>query len=125
MSKKPTEAKPWLSFWGNDLPEEAVTECNLFHFLYEKNKDHLQDTALRYFDKTISYQEMFRNIQQTARAFKRIGVRKGDIITVCSVMTPETVYMFYALDLLGATPNMVDPRTSALGIRAYIEEVNS
>ena len=125
MYKKPTEAKPWLGFWGHDLPEEGATECTLYSYIYGKNKDHLKDIALRYFDKTISYEEMFRRIQQTARAFKSIGVQKGDIITVCSVMTPETVYIFYALDLLGATPNMVDPRTSAQGIRSYIEEVNS
>ncbi|MBQ1352215.1 MAG: AMP-binding protein, partial [Oscillospiraceae bacterium] len=120
MSKKPTEAKPWLAFWGSDLPEAAAIERNLYCYIYERNKNHLQDIALRYFDKTISYKEMFEKIQQTARAFERIGVKKGDIITVCSVMTPETVYMFYALDLLGATTNMIDPRTSAQGIRSYI-----
>ena len=125
MSKKPTEAKPWLAFWGSDLPEAAAIERNLYCYIYERNKNHLQDIALRYFDKTISYKEMFEKIQQTARAFERIGVKKGDIITVCSVMTPETVYMFYALDLLGATTNMIDPRTSAQGIRSYIKEVNS
>ena len=33
--------------------------------------------------------------------------------------------MFSALDLLGATPNMVDPRMSIQGIKEYIEEVHS
>ena len=40
-------------------------------------------------------------------------------------MTPEVVYTFYAADLLGATLNLVDPRSSAEGIREYIEEVAS
>ncbi len=123
--KKPSEDKPWLSFWGNNLPEESLTECSLYHYIYERNKNDLHDDALRYFDKTISYYSLFKNIRQTASAFKSIGIKKGDIVTVCSVMTPETIYIFYALDLLGATPNMVDPRTSAQGIRTYLEEVNS
>lgn len=52
-------------------------------------------------------------------------MKKGDIITVVSVMTPEVVYTFYAADLLGATLNLVDPRYSVEGIREYIEEVES
>lgn len=39
-------------------------------------------------------------------------MKKGDIITVVSVMTPEVVYTFYAADLLGATLNLVDPGTA-------------
>ncbi len=123
--RKPSEVKPWLSLWGDNLPEEAATECTVYNYIYERNKDYPEDIALRYFDKTISYKELFQNIQQTARAFQALGVKKGDIVTICSVMTPETVYMFYALDLLGATSNMIDPRTSAYGIHEYIEEVDS
>jgi len=125
LKKKASEGRPWLVHWGDSLPEEQEAECTAYHYLYQRNRDYPDDIALRYFDKTVSYGEMFDKIQQTARAFRALGVEKGDIITICSVMIPETVYMFYALDLLGATPNMIDPRTSAYGIREYIEEVDS
>jgi len=117
--------KPWLAFWGDSLPEERETECTTFQYLYERNKDYPFDIALRYFDGKITYGELFQNIQKAARAFRALHVKKGDIITICSVMTPETVYITYALNILGATPNMIDPRTSAEGMRDYIEEVNS
>ena len=53
------------------------------------------------------------------------GVKKGDIITVVSIMTPEIIALFYAADMMGATLNLVDPRYSVEGIREYIEEVDS
>ena len=68
---------------------------------------------------------MFENIEKAARAFTAIGVKKGDIIIMATVTTPETVYAFYALDRLGVIPNMVDPRTSTEGIREYIQEVDA
>ena len=34
-------------------------------------------------------------------------------------------YAFYAVDMIGATLNLVDPRYSVEGIHEYIEEVDS
>ena len=65
------------------------------------------------------------NVKKTAAAFRALGVKKGDIITVVSVMTPEVIYAFYAVDMIGATLNLVDPRYSVEGIHEYIEEVDS
>ena len=47
------------------------------------------------------------------------------MVIVSSVTTPETIYIFYALNMIGAVSNMVDPRTSIEGIHDYISEVNS
>ena len=52
-------------------------------------------------------------------------MKKGDIITVVSIMTPEIIALFYAADMMGATLNLVDPRYSVEGIHEYIEEVDS
>lgn len=125
ITKRASEMKPWLSFWGESLPKERETACTVYRFLYERNREYPLDIALRYFDGTITYGELFDHIKKTARAFRALGVKKGDIVTICSVMTPETIYMVYALDMIGATPNMIDPRTSVDGMRDYVEEVHS
>lgn len=54
-----------------------------------------------------------------------MGVKQCDIVVVATVTTPETVYAFYGLNRIGAVANMVDPRTSAEGIREYISEVKA
>lgn len=51
-----------------------------------------------------------------------MGILADEIVIVYSVNTPETIYAIYALNRLGAIVNMVDPRTGAAGIHAYICE---
>ena len=99
--------------------------CTVFDYLCQQNKGHLTDIALSYYGNTISYAELIVNVKKTAAALRAIGMKKGDIATVVSVMTPEAIYLYYAADLLGATLNLVDPRYSPEGIRDYIQEVDS
>ena len=102
-----------------------MPECTIYKYLWQNNKDHLNDTALNYFDRKITYGEMFVNIKKAAKAFSALGVKEGDIVVMTTVTTPETIYAFYGLNRLGAISNMVDPRTSEEGIRDYIKEVDA
>jgi long-chain acyl-CoA synthetase len=124
-SKKPSVLKPWLKFYEKYDVDEELPKCTMHEYLYQKNMGHLDDIALNYFDNNVTYGGFFEHIRKTARAYVAIGVKAGDIVTICSVTTPEIVYSFYAMDMIGAVPNMVDPRTSAEGIREYIKEANS
>ena len=49
----------------------------------------------------------FKNIEKAAKAFQSIGVKKGDVVTIMSMHTPEVIYCIYALNRLGAVANMV------------------
>lgn len=121
----PSIDKPWLKYYSEEAINAPLPECTIYQYLWKNNKDYLGDTALRYFGKKISFSELFKNIDQTANAFVSIGVKPNDIITVCAVSIPETIYLFYGLNKIGAISNMVDPRTSIEGIREYIKEANS
>lgn len=121
----PSIDKPWLKYYSQEAINAPLPECTMYEYLWESNKDYLGNTALRYFDRKISFGEMFDNIEKAAKAFTAIGLKKGDIIIMATVTTPETVYAFYALNRLGVIPNMVDPRTSTEGIREYIREVDA
>lgn len=124
-SKKPSVIKPWLKFYGMYDLNEQLPKCTLTEYIYERNIGHLDDIALSYFDHEITYNEFFEHVKNTARAYLALGVKAGDIITICSVLTPEIAYSFYAMDMIGAIPNMVDPRISTEGIRDYIKEADS
>lgn len=122
---KPSVIKPWLKYYSKDGITEEVPKCTLYDYLFQKNKDYPDDIALNYFDTPITFSQLFHNIQKTAKAYLKLGVKNGDIVTICSITTPEIVYSFYAMDLIGAIPNMVDPRTSVEGMREYIKESKS
>ena len=121
----PSVDKPWLSFYTEEAIHSTVPEYTIFEYIWEENKERLDRVALNYIDRKISYRSMFDNIEKAANAFSSIGVKKGDIVTICAVTLPETIYSFYGLNRLGAICNMVDPRTNVENIRAYIDEVQS
>ena len=118
-------AKPWLKYYDQKYIDMPLPKCSAFEYLCHQNKNHLSETALEYYGRKFTFADLFVNVKKTAAAFRALGVKKGDIITVVSVMTPEVIYAFYAVDMIGATLNLVDPRYSVEGIHEYIEEVES
>lgn len=125
MTGYPSIDKPWLKYYSQESIRAKVPECTIYDLIYERNKDHLDDIALNYYQSKITYGQMFENIEKAAKAFSAIGVKRGDIVIVCMVNTPEMVYIVYALNRLGAVANMVDPRTNIQGLHEYICESNS
>ena len=45
----------------------------MYQYLYENNVDYLNYIALDYFGKTITYRELFKHIDDAAKAFKAMG----------------------------------------------------
>lgn len=121
----PSVDKPWLKYYSEEAINAPLPECTIYEYLWENNKDYLDNTALVYFGKTITFGKLFKNIDLAANAFSSIGIKQDEIVTICAVSIPETIYSFYGLNKIGAISNMVDPRTSTEGIRQYIEEVGS
>ncbi len=122
---KATEAKPWLKYLDAEALKRKYPELSIVDYLLWRNIDRLESTALSYYDNKIDFIELYDHICRTANSYAAMGVKEDDIIVVVSACTPEIVYTFYGLSLIGAIPDMVDPRYSAEGIREYIEEVNA
>ena len=120
-----SQARPWLRYYDQKYIDQALPECSAFDFVRTRNKDRLMSTAMEYYGRKFTYADLIVSVKKTAAAFRALGVKKGDIITVVSVMTPEVIYAFYAADRIGATLNLVDPRYSPEGIHDYIQEVRS
>ena len=121
----PSQSRPWMAFYDKKFQEMQPPACTVFEYLCQQNKNHLSDLAIDYYGSRITYADLIVRIKKAAAALRAIGVEKGEIVTVVSVMTPESIALFYAAAMLGATLNLVDPRYSSEGIREYIQEVGS
>lgn len=99
--------KPWLKYYSDEAINAPLPEMTMYQYIWENNKDHLSDIALRYYGTKISYGKLFENIKKAASALWAMGVRPGDIVTIMSMHTPETIYAFYGLNYIGAVANMV------------------
>ena len=122
MTGYPSINRPWLKYYSDEAKEAKIPECTIYDYLWESNREHLDNVALDYFGYKIPYRKMFEEINKVAQAFANLGIKEGDTIIIAAVTIPEVIYAFYALNQLGAISNMVDPRTSESGIQKYILE---
>lgn len=106
----PSIDKPWLKYYSESAKNASLPEGSLYDVLIANSKDYGEHDALQYFDTFVTYNQLIENINRTASAFVSKGVKKGDVVTICSVMTPEIIYIFYALNKIGAISDIIDPR---------------
>ena len=109
LSGYPSIDKPWLKYYSEEAINALLPKCTVWENIYERNKDHLVDTALLYFGKKISYGKLFVEIDRTAKALANLGVKNGDTVAVCMPAVPEAIYTILALNKLGANAGMLNP----------------
>lgn len=117
--------KPWLKYFDEEAIMEEVPKMTCSEYVEHNNLQHKNDIIIDYFGNKITYANFFANRDKASKAFQAIGVKKGDIVTICSVTTPETIYAFYALNQIGAIANFIDVRYSEQAIEKFIDEVDS
>ena len=121
----PSIDKPWLKYYSEEAIHTLLPEKTLYGYLYENNRNNMESVALNYYGKRISYKDFFEHIKETADAFAAIGIKKGDMVTILSLITPETIYCIYALNYIGAIANMGYLSLSDDEIVHMVEKTNS
>lgn len=125
MTGYPSIDKPWLKYYSEEAITSPLPECTIYEYLYDNNKDFPNDIALIYLGKNITYGEMFKNIEMTAKALISLGVKANDIVTVALPSIPEALYLVYAINKIGAVANMIHPLAGENEIINYLNEVKS
>lgn len=122
MTGYPSIDKPWLKYYSEEAINEPLPSNTMYEYLWEKNKEHLEDIALIYFGQKIIYKRLFENFDKTASAFSSLGIKKGDIVVIAIPNIPESVYCIYGLNKIGAIADMVDLRSKGDTLLHYLIE---
>lgn len=127
--------KPWLKYYCEiekrlniKDAEEYVSNDNcksMYQSIYVSNATHLDYVALEYFGTQITYQQLFDKINSVAGSLLNYGIKQGDYVSICLPNIPEIVYFMYALNRIGATACLIDPRTNAEGIMERVNAANA
>ena len=107
MTGYPSIDKPWLNYYSKEVIDTPLPECTIYEHIFNNNQDNLDRTALVYYGTKISYRQMFQEISYIAGSLEDNGVKEGAIVTVCMINSPETIYLIFALNKIGAVANMV------------------
>ena len=120
-----SQAKPWMKYFSEESKKAEVPKMKVYSYFKEVNKSRLHDTALYFYGTKITVKKMLDTIDICADAFDAIGVGKGDVVSIVSASTPESICAFYALNKIGATMNAIDPRLSKDNIAEMIKASGS
>lgn len=127
----PSKDRIWLKRSKRASVKLPDSHLSVYDYIYECNKNNLDDVALEYdplidYSSTkITYRKLFKMIETTTKAYMELGVKKGDIVTVCLPSFVENIVNFYALNRLGAIANQIHPLASKDEVKFYLEEAES
>ncbi len=102
-----------------------ITEATVADNIIERNQKNANITAIEYFDTQISYKEMFAYIELYAKAFRAIGVKPGEVVTLCLACTPDAIFAFYGLNKIGAIANCVNPNYFKIDGKKYMDQTRA
>ncbi len=75
--------------------------------------------------KKITYKDLLINVSKAANVLKKIGVKKGDRVTIYLTMIPELAYMMLACARIGAIHSIIFGGFSAESIAGRIKDCKS
>ena len=87
-------------------------EGSMFDMVKSVAERYPNNVAFDFMGKSTTYGEMVANIEKCARSLRTIGVRQNDRVTIAMPNCPQAIYMFYAVNMIGAVANMVRPVAS-------------
>ena len=111
---------PWTAFYGNtpvtlDYPHETM-----YRMVALAARRHPKNNAYIFMGKATTYAEFMSRIDAAAKGLYKMGIRAGDKVTICMANTPQALDCFYALNRIGAIPNMIHPLSAAQEIAFYL-----
>lgn len=120
-----TAKMPWAGHVGAVPLHLDYFEGSMFDKVADIAAQYPNNVAFDFMGKSTTYKELIREIERCAKALKTIGVREGDRVTIAMPNCPQAIYMFYAVNLVGAVANMIHPLSAEKEIEFYLNESES
>ena len=116
---------PWKKYYTKEELKFKVEDISIYEMFKRSALSNLNCPAVNYYGRVYSYKEFLKRIDRAALSFSRIGVKKGDIVTICMPNTPEGLISFYAVSKIGAISNMIHPLSGEEEIKNYLNSTKS
>ena len=120
-----TAKTPWKDHLG-DVPFTLdYFDGTMYEKVEEIAKKYPNYIAFDFMGKPTTYRELTRNVELCAKSLSMLGIRENDKVTIAMPNCPQAIFMFYAVNLIGAISNMVHPLSSEKELEFYINESES
>ncbi len=120
-----TAKTPWADHLGSVPLHLEYFEGSMFDKVASIAEQYPNQVAFDFMGRPTTYRQMVHEIERCAKALKTIGVRENDKVTIAMPNCPQAIYMFYAVNLVGAIANMIHPLSAEKEIEFYLNESES
>lgn len=118
--------KPWLKHVAEGNPKEInIPEMSLPELFNESVRKYSSKTAVNFFGKTYSYEQLNALIKNVAASLKNSGVKKGDRVALMLPNCPQYPISYYAALLCGATIVQINPMYKSTELLYVLEDSES
>ena len=122
--RKPIPA-PWSKYYTDEELDIKIPNISLYKQVVNSSESYPDFLAYKYLGRKVTYKKFVKQIDRAAIAFKKLNVKKGDIVTICLPNIPESLIAFYALNKLGAIANMLHPLSAEEEIKESLNSTKS
>ena len=120
-----TAKTPWAEHLGAVPLHLDYFEGSMFDKVAQIAQQYPDQVTFDFMGRSTTYRQMIHEIERCAKALKTIGVRENDKVTIAMPNCPQAIYMFYAVNLVGAIANMIHPLSAEKEIEFYLNESES
>ena len=111
---------PWTKYYGTTPISLDYPHKTMFQLLSQTAERSPNSIAYIFQGKQTTYAQFMNRIDAAAKGLYHMGIRKGDKVTICMANTPQALDCFYALNRIGAIPNMIHPLSASEEIAFYL-----
>lgn len=116
---------PWENAMGDVPMHLNYFEGSMYEAVEKIADKYPNNVAFDFMGRSTTYKVLVEKINACAKALRTIGVRKGDKVTIAMPNCPQAIYMFYAVNLVGAIANMIHPLSAEKEIEFYLNASES
>ena len=114
---------PWTKYYGDVPANLNYFQGTLAEMIEASANKYPELIAYEYYGLTCTYREFYRHVEETAKALKAQGVKENDRVTICMPNTPQGLFAFYVVNMIGAIANVIHPLSAEKEIEFYLNIV--
>lgn len=120
-----TVKTPWKDYMGGVPMHLDYFDGTMAEAVYAIAEKYPNYVAFDFMGKHTTYKDLVGQIETCAKALRTIGVRENDKVTIAMPNCPQAIYLFYAVNQVGAIANMIHPLSAEKEIEFYLNESES
>lgn len=112
--------RPWYPFYGNARPNLDYFRGSIYEYFKLAAEKFAAYYAYEFQGKKTTYSQFLYDVDYVALALDKLGITRGDKVTIAMPNCPQGITFLYALNKIGAIANMIHPLSAQEEIAFYI-----